>query len=303
MMQYVQLVKRNILIYLRDKGAVFFSFLSMLVIICLMIFFLGDVNISELTERLSLLPDRNAAQDKRNALLLILYWATGGIIPANAVMVTLSSYSSMVKDRNSRRADALYILPINRGAIASAYITAACLLSVLMCILTFLFAELCCFIKGAAVLSVMSHIKVFLMIFVNSFSYSAIMYLLALLVKSEGAWSGLGTVIGTLVGFFGGIYMPIGQLSQTLQNIIKCTPVIYSSTMFRQMLCKDITDELFNNVQNDIAEIYKETMGITLSLFGKNISPALCTFILIVSGMLSLFIGIAVTEKVRRGKK
>ena len=303
MIQYVQLVKRNILIYLRDKGAVFFSFLSMFVIICLMIFFLGDVNISELTDSLALLSDRNAAQDKKNALLLILFWATGGIIPVNAVMVTLSSYSSMVKDRNSRRADALYVLPIKRGTIASAYITSACLLSVFMCIMTFLFAELFCFIKGAALLSMIAHIKIFLMIFVNSFSYSAIMYLLALLVKSEGAWSGLGTVTGTLVGFLGGIYMPIGQLSQTLQNIMKCTPVIYSSVMFRQILCKDITDKIFNNVQNDIAEIYKETMGITLNLFGKNISPVLCTLILIVLGVLSLFIGIAVTEKVRKGKR
>lgn len=41
MTQYVQLIKRNMLIYLRDKGAVFFSFLSMLVIICLMVFFSG----------------------------------------------------------------------------------------------------------------------------------------------------------------------------------------------------------------------------------------------------------------------
>lgn len=303
MTQYVQLIKRNMLIYLRDKGAVFFSFLSMLVIICLMVFFLGDVNISELTDNLALLANRDPDQDKKNALLFILFWTTGGIIPVNAVMVTLSSYSAMVKDRNSRRADSLYSLPISRGAIASAYITSACLLSVFMCTLTFLLAELCCFIKGAAILSVISHIKVFLMIFVNSFSYSAIMYVLALLVKSEGAWSGLGTVIGTLVGFFGGIYMPAGQLSQTLQNLIKCTPVVYSTVMFRQILCKDITDKIFNNVQSDIVEIYKETMGITIHVFDKNISPILCTFILMVLGVLFLLVGIAVTEKARKGKK
>ena len=71
MKQYLQLVKRNILIYLRDKGAVFFSLLSMIVVLCLTVFFLGDVNITALTEKLALLPNRDEAADKQNAFLLI----------------------------------------------------------------------------------------------------------------------------------------------------------------------------------------------------------------------------------------
>ncbi len=301
MTQYVQLVKRNLLMYLRDKGVVFFSLLSMLVTLCLMIFFLGDININALTEKLTELPGRDALQDEANAFLLILAWTIGGILPVNSVMVTLSSYSSMIKDKNSKRSDAIYTSPVNRTIIALSYITSTCLASIIICILTFTIAEVYYVVKGAQLLSFFSHIKVLSMIVLNTFSYSAIMYLFATLVKTESAWSGFGTVIGALVGFFGGIYMPIGQLSPILQNVVKCTPVIYSTVMFRSVICEDIFNVLFQDVPNEISAIYKETMGISINLFEHNISPSVCCVIAITSGCVCLTLGMLIL-KMRRKK-
>lgn len=300
MKQYIQLVKRNILIYLRDKGAVFFSLLSMLVVLCLTVFFLGDVNITALTEKLALLPNRDEAIDRQNAFLLILTWTAGGIIPVNAVMVTLSSLSVMIKDKTSRRFDSIYTSPVSRSAVVLSYITAACFSSIIICTITFAISEIYCFVSGAAVLSFISHIKIFIMIIVNSFVYSAIMYLCAAFIKSEGAWSGFGTVIGVLVGFFGGIYMPIGELSSTLAAVLKCTPVIYSTVMFRQVVCNDILNTLFCGVPNEIADVYKETMGITISLFDKNISSAVCMAILAAFGIAFIIAGILITKHSRK---
>ena len=50
MEQFFILTKRNLDVYLRDKGAVFFSFLSALIVIGLMVFFLGDMNIEATAE-------------------------------------------------------------------------------------------------------------------------------------------------------------------------------------------------------------------------------------------------------------
>ena len=44
------ITKRNLMLYLRDKGAVFFSLLSMLIIIGLMVLFLGDAAIQNIQE-------------------------------------------------------------------------------------------------------------------------------------------------------------------------------------------------------------------------------------------------------------
>ena len=44
MREIFYLTKRNCLVYLRDKSAVFFSLLSMLIVLGLMVVFLGKMN-------------------------------------------------------------------------------------------------------------------------------------------------------------------------------------------------------------------------------------------------------------------
>lgn len=45
MRQFLALTGRNVKLYLRNKSAIFFSLLSALIVIVLMLFFLGDMNI------------------------------------------------------------------------------------------------------------------------------------------------------------------------------------------------------------------------------------------------------------------
>ncbi len=101
MEQFFAITGRNLKIYFRDKGAVFFSLLSMIIVICLMLFFLGDMNVESITEILEQFPGRDAAADEKNAELLILSWTCAGIISINAVTVTLSVHSAVIKDRGS----------------------------------------------------------------------------------------------------------------------------------------------------------------------------------------------------------
>ena len=44
MSKYVSLTRRNCMVFLRDKTAVFFSLLSMLMVLLMMCVFLGDMN-------------------------------------------------------------------------------------------------------------------------------------------------------------------------------------------------------------------------------------------------------------------
>ena len=53
MSQLSIITSRNLKQYLRDKGAIFFSLLSMFIVILLMFFFLGDSNTNSITDLLS----------------------------------------------------------------------------------------------------------------------------------------------------------------------------------------------------------------------------------------------------------
>ncbi len=296
MAAFTELVKRNIRIYLRDKGAVFFSLLSMLIVILLMVFFLGDMNISAITDMLSQFPDRNAEQDEKNAELLVLQWTLAGVISINAVSVTLSVLTAMIRDKNNGTLQSIYTSPVSRISIAMSYICAAWISSIIICTLTLILGEIYCVSLGAEAFTMLQHFKLFGMICVNSFTFACIMYFLAAIVRSEGAWSGLGTIIGTLVGFLGGIYLPIGSLADSIATVLKCTPILYGTIMFRKIMTEQASDVCFENAPAEMAEEYSDVMGITLEAFGNNVTITGCLTILMICGIVFLLIGAAVTK-------
>lgn len=296
MKQYFELVKRNVRVYIRDKGSVFFSLMTMLIVLALMLFFLGDMNIDSLTECFENLPDRDAAADAANAKLFVTLWTCAGIISINAVTVTLAVYSTMIKDRTERRLCAIYTAPVSRLSISAAYITSAWISSVIICVLTLAISEIYCIIQGGEVFSALAHFQLIGMIAVNSFTYAALMYLAAVLVKTQGAWSGLGTVVGTLVGFLGGIYIPIGSFAEEIATVLKFTPVMYGTKVFRSIMTRDICTELFSGAPEALRSEYLEYMGVQLDFMGMEVSSAACVVLMLACGVVFLAAGAFATK-------
>lgn len=274
MRQFLAFTTRNIKSYFRDYSAVFYSLLSMLIVIVLMVFFLGDMSIEGLKSALATFPNRDALKDAERAKQLIYLWTSAGIISINAVTVTLAIYSIMIKDRVSGKLNSIYTAPIKRVVIALSYIATAWFAAVIMCVITLAITEAYGVSQGIAVYTFSQHFYIIGYIMLNSLLYATIMFFLALLAKSEGAWSGMGTVIGTLVGFLGGIYIPVGTLSESIQNVLKATPVLYSSVLFRNAMLQDIMDDTFAGLPSEFITIYKEEMGIDVTVFEHVMSMA-----------------------------
>ncbi len=300
MLKFTELTKRNLKIYFRDTGALFFSLLSMLIVILLMAFFLGDMNTDSVTNLLSNYPGRDVAADEKNAEALVFAWTGAGILSINAVTVTLAAYSGMMKDKVSGKINAIYTSSASRLTITASYVAAAWAASVLVCVLTLVMVEVIGVSKGMEWFSVSEHLELVGMILVNSFTYASFMYVLSHIAKSEGAWSGIGTVIGTLVGFFGGIYIPIGGLSDVVGKMIKGTPVIYSSSMFRKVMTQTILNNTMNGLPEDFVKEYRLAMGIDLAVGGKAVSASAELWILLGCGTLFLILGAMMLWKSRK---
>lgn len=302
-MKLYELTKRNIRIYLRDKGAVFFSLLSMLIVIGLMLFFLGDMYIEETVETLSVLPNRDADADKANASILILQWIAAGIVGINAVTVTMAVYSTMIKDRTEGRLNSIYTAPISRLTISVSYIISAWVCSVIVCAITLAISEIYIIIQGGEAYSLTAHLKLLGAIAVNSFTYAALMYLVAMLAKTEGAWSGLGTVIGTLVGFLGGIYLPIGNFSGAIATGMKCTPVIYGAKLFRSIMTADAEAAAFEGAPAEMISEYRLALGTDLEFCGREITDTTAVLVLLVCGVLFMAAGALATKYMRKSDR
>lgn len=300
MNQLLTITSRNLRQYLRDRGAIFFSLLSMFIVILLMFFFLGDANSSAITQLLAQFPGRDAIKDKENADLLILAWTCAGIVSINAVTVTQASLSYMIKDRESGKLGAIYTAPVSRLVIAAGYVLAAWISSVIVCTATLAITEIYCVMQGMAPFSFVAHLRLIGMIGANSFTYAALMYLVAATIKSGGAWGGLGTIIGTLVGFLGGIYFPIGQLAEPIAAITKCTPVIYGAALFRKEMTAAVMADTFAGIPDEVVTEFSRIMGIDLTIGDSVLSAGQELAVLLVCGLVFLLCGAAV---VRFGKR
>lgn len=293
---FLVLTSRNLKVYLRDKGAVFFSFLSALIVIGLMVFFLGDMNIDGIVGILEGFGIKSQEENEKNAELLVLAWTSAGILSINAVTVSLAVYSGMIKDRVNGRLNAIYTAPISRLKIALGYIAAAWAASVFVCVCTLAITEIYGIVSGMEAYTVTEHLELFAMIMVNSFVYAALMYPLSMIAKTEGAWSGFGTVIGTLVGFLGGIYLPIGSLADSIAAFMKCTPIIYGTSMFRKVMTDNILNTTFESIPTEVVEEYKDVMGIQLTMADYTLKMRDEWIILLACGIIFLVIGMCMLK-------
>lgn len=265
MSEIFYLTKRNCLVYVRDKSAVFFSLLSMLIVLGLMVIFLGAMNSRDLVRILAEYGgERDSVMDEKNATYVIWLWTLAGILVVNAVTVTLTVLGTMVQDETRKRIMGFYVTPVKRIKLVFGYVLASWIVGTVMCLLTLAAGEVYFLIRGYEILSVSVNLKLLLMIMLNTFVFSALGYLLALFVHSESGWSGMLTVVGTLVGFVGGIYIPLAALSEKLQVVLKALPVLHGTAMMRKVCTQQAVAEIFEGLPAKVSDIFNEQMGITL---------------------------------------
>ncbi len=286
MRQFWALNKRNLKIYFRDYSAVFFSFLSVIIVIVLMVFFLGNMAESAFLEPLKELPGRNPEEDLKAVERIVYLWTVAGILTISAASITHAFYANMIKDRKDNKLNSILVMPIGRIRIVMAFVSGAFFASVIMGILTIVITEIIGLIRGFDVFSFSEHLQILLLICVNSFVYSSIMFFFATLGRSESAWGAVGIIIGTLSGFFGGIYLSIGSLNENIVRIIKCFPFIYGTSIFREIMLKKAEDGFFNGLPGEIRSGVDSYMGTSLTLFEKELPAGGKIGILIMTGVL-----------------
>ncbi len=299
MREILYLTKRNSLVYLRDRRAVFFSILSMLIVLGLMVIFLGSMNSQDLVALLQQYGgERDLARDEENAKQLIQMWTLAGILVVNSVTVTLTVIGIMVQDEEQSRLASFYVTPVKRGKLVLGYVLAAWLTGAALSILTLAAGEIYMVFKGWGLLPIAVLAAMCGMIFLNTFVYASLGYLLAMFIHSYSAWGGMLTIVGTLVGFAGGIYLPMSAFSERLQTVLKCLPILQGISMMRRVCLEEITETTFEGMPPQAVEIFQEKMGITLTAGEEIISVGTQFSILMLYGILA--IGIAVILNKRR---
>lgn len=177
---------------------------------------------------------------------------------------------------------------VKKSVVALSYISAAVVIGTLFCLLTFFAAVAYIGIGGGAMLSAGAVLKIIGYTFLNVCVFAIILYLLALFIKSTSAWSGIATVVGTLVGFVGGIYLPMGYLPDSVARVLKYLPVLHGASVMRKVCCGEILKETFAGLPEAVMDGYEEYMGITVNMNDKHVSTGTQLLFMIGYGCVAL---------------
>ncbi len=281
----INFAKRNLKVYFRDKSSVFFSLLAVLIVLGLYILFLGDQLVNSVSDTVS------------GAGRLMDSWIMAGILAVTPVSTTLGSFGAIVNDKSRKIIKDFRCSPIRSGSLAGGYILSSFCIGTIMSLFAFAIIEIWFAIKGYALLSGVQLIQVLGVILLSVLTSSAMMYLVVSLFSSQNAFATASTIIGTLIGFVTGIYLPIGSTDQSVQYVIEFFPISHAASLFRKILMADPMAESFKDVPEKYLTEFKLNMGVEFSAFDHTFTTLESIIYLFAAAVIFYVIGIIITRK------
>lgn len=230
----IPLIKRHLHLYLGNPGTIFFSLLGSLISFLLYLLFLRETMLESWTQ----VPD---------AEQLLSPWLIGGTLTVAASNTTFHSLNQMIRDRETGVFADFEVTGLNKIGIQWTYFVSALIIGTLMQLLLFLFIVGYFLSVGEIQLQVAWFSSVFFISLFSSLIWATFNILLLTFVKRVDSVGSIGTILGTVAGFFAGVYLPVGVMPTFAQTVIKFTPFPYNAALYRQALTKDAFSTVFKS--------------------------------------------------------
>ena len=238
------LIKRNFLLYFRNRSGVILSLFGAIIPFVLYIVFLKN-------------------NYKGHSSQLMDLWLIGGVLAVTGLTTTLAAFSRQVEDRERKVTDDLFITDLGPWGLQLSYLVSSVIIGFLMQVI--MFAFMLSYFTLADNISFEWGILPYLLLLMilNSLLATLINALIVQCFKSVDSLGKLATVVGATSGFLVGTYIPIGTLPNMAQNLMKLTPSNYMASLFRHVLMKESLADTFTN-SNQSQAAFEKTMGIRI---------------------------------------
>ncbi|MDR1093692.1 MAG: ABC transporter permease [Clostridiales bacterium] len=234
----LSLTARNVKLFLRDKAAVFFSFLSAIIMVALYFLFIAKLYSSALAAA------GNFGGSAAQTDFLVYSQMMAGVLVINSISLSLGVFGAIAKDFEGRRVDGFLLTPLRAREIVAAYFLGGFAVSFALNLLTWaasaaLIGALTGYWFGAGTFFAAVGILA-----AASLIGSSIMLLITALVRSVAALNVVGGVIGTFLGFLCGIYMPYSNLGKGAEAVGSLLPFTHLTVWLKQTVLNDALTQL-----------------------------------------------------------
>lgn len=263
----LQLIRRNLLIYLRDRAAVFFSVLSVLIAVGIYILFLAELQIDNIENVVN-----GYGIPTKDIKWLVNCWIIAGLLSIVPVTSCLGSFGVMVEDCEKKIMKDFRSAPIHTFKYPVAAVFSSAIVGFIMSVLSFLLYSIYIVVQTGYSFHMEQMMEAVGMIMLTSIFSCTILGLFVSFFKTSSSYNGLSIIIGTIVGFINGVYVPLGILPKFLQVIVKVIPFSHTATVFRKILMTEAMNQVFVQGNTQAVLDYRELYGVDYIVNNKSLS-------------------------------
>lgn len=275
----ITFAKRNLKLFFRDRASVFFSLLAVFIIIGLYVLFLGDMVMMDL-------------EGIPGARFLMDSWIMAGLMAVTSVTTTMGALGIVVEDRAKEIYKDFHTSPVKRTTLVGGYLISTLVVGVVMSLVALVLSELYIVVSGGEFLPWGNMLKVLGLIVLSTMASGAIMFFVVSFFKTQNAYGVASTVLGTLIGFLMGIYVPIGVLPSGVQTVVKLFPISHAATLFRQVFMEVPMSVSFAGAPQEMVLGFQTSVGVIFKYNDGTISPLTSTLILAATAFVFFILGV-----------
>jgi len=288
----IKLIKRNVKLFFKDKGMLFTSLITPIILLVLYATFLANVYEQSLTENLP-----NSIELSKSVIDgFVASQLMSSLLAVSCVTVAFSSNFLMVQDKVNGTIKDFKTSPVKSSILSLSYYIATLISTFIISILAMCACLGYVYIKGWYMSSsdvIMLFIDVVLLILFGTALSSVINFFLT----TQGQITAVGTMVGAGYGFICGAYMPISSFSEGLQKVIMFLPGTYATSLIRNNSLRGVLDE-FNSqgIPKMILTSMKDVFDCNLYFFDKKVEMTTMYLILCITIILLLAIYILLNK-------
>lgn len=250
----LNLALRHMKVYFRDPWAVFFSFLSTVIILVLFVVFLNENQQQALPEGL---------RGTNEGSYLVYSWILSGVLLVGMVTTPLGVLGMMVNDLENKAIHDFYVAPLKRSTVVFSYLIAALAVTLMFGAVNLSVGLIILYLVSGYVIPVLSLIYVIALMVVTAFLFSSLFYYVVSFIKTNSAHGAMSTLTGTLIGFFAGIYVPVGVFGRGLNTFLGSLPFMQGAALMRNLYMDDAIRVVFGEALTQ-ADQYRRVFGLQI---------------------------------------
>ncbi len=268
MTTFLYLLKRNVKLFLKDKGMVFTSLITPMVLLVLFATFLANVYRDSFVSNL---PEGFEVSES------IISGLVGGelcssLIAVSCVTVAFCANFVMVQDKVNGARDDLLMSPVRQSTLALAYYAATVISTMIICLL----ATALCFIYIACTGWFLSFADVMLIladVVILTLFGTVLSAIINSFLSSQGQITAVGAIVSAGYGFICGAYMPLSQFGAGVRNTVMFLPGTYGTSLIRNHMMGGVFNEMSaTGFPAEVVEAIKDSVDCNLYFFENGVN-------------------------------